>query len=155
MMASSEGESESMNTGLIVSSFERLPQHCLRGLCFEGEDLILDDAGYGDYRAVRKRNIHPGQDGSYIVINSSETKTVIGTDFNGYYKIFLYRYKNHWALSNSLIELARFAASHSLPVTVDESHLGSFSFEDLSAINSPRFEQVSKRSDWSLQRWRS
>jgi hypothetical protein len=82
----------------LISSFDSMPKHYLHGSCFQDEDLILGDAGYGKYRNMRKTEIRPGQDGSYTVVNSSETETIIGTDHNGYYKLFLYSHGDDWAL---------------------------------------------------------
>ncbi|EIM29162.1 hypothetical protein [Microvirga lotononidis] len=110
----------------LISSFDEMPKHSLYGHCFQDEDLIIGDVGYDQYRITRKAEIRPGQDGSYIVVNSSDRETTIGTDHSGYYKLFLYRHREDWALSNSLIELARFAAGKNLPVTIDESHLSTF-----------------------------
>ncbi|UVF19826.1 hypothetical protein HPT29_001330 [Microvirga terrae] len=110
----------------LISSLDPMPQHYLHGTCWQDEDLILADGGYARYRAVRNATIQAGQDGAYIVANSTERETVIGTDFSGYHKLFLYQHADHWILSNSLIETARFAAAKGLPVTIDESHLASF-----------------------------
>jgi hypothetical protein len=113
----------------LVSSYGLLPEHHLHGICFQDEDLIIGNEGYEKYRAVRQRDIRAGQDGSYIVVRPSENETVIGTDFSGYYKLFLYQRGEKWALSNSFIELVRYVASKNLPVTVDENHLASFFIE--------------------------
>lgn len=116
-----------MNLGFfLLSSYDLPPEHYLHGICFQDEDLIIGHGGYEKYRAVRQRDIQTGQDGSYIVIRTSESETVIGTDFSGYYKLFLYQRGEKWALSNSFIELVRYAAGKNLPVTIDESHLASF-----------------------------
>lgn len=113
----------------LISSFDPLPRFYLPGACFQDEDLILGNGGYDKFRTVRKTHIQTGQDGSYIVVNSSGDEAVIGTDFNGYSKLFLYQHTGGWILSNSLLEAARFAANKGLPVTIDESHLSSFFIE--------------------------
>jgi len=110
----------------LISSYDVLPKHYLHGICWQDEDLIIGDGGYEKYRFARKAQIDAGQDGSYIVVNASEQEAVIGTDFSGYCKLFLYRHGQRWALSNSLIDLARFAASKHWTVTIDENHLASF-----------------------------
>lgn len=110
----------------LISSDDALPQHHLHGFCWQDEDLVLGNGGYEKYRASRKAEIPTGQDGSYIVVNASPQEAVIGTDFSGYHKLFLYQYAGHWILSNSLIEIARVAAGKGLPVTINESHLASF-----------------------------
>jgi hypothetical protein len=110
----------------LISSYDVLPQHHLHGICWQDEDLILGNGGYEKYRSARKSEIQAGQDGSYIVVNASEQEAVIGTDFSGYCKLFLYQHADHWILSNSLIETARFAARKGLPTTINESHLASF-----------------------------
>jgi hypothetical protein len=113
----------------LISSYDPIPQHYLQGLCLQDEDIILGNEGYQKYVAARKRYVQPGLDGSYIIVRSSDEETIVGTDFSGYYKLFLYQCGERWALSNSLIELVRFAASKRLPVTIDESHLASFFIE--------------------------
>ncbi|WP_230532559.1 hypothetical protein [Microvirga roseola] len=110
----------------LISSFDPIPEHYLHGLCFQGEDLIIGDEGYGKYRIAGKGAISPGQDGSYIIVRNSGNETIIGTDASGYYKLFLYQCGERWALSNSFIQLARFAAARNLPVTIDESHFSTF-----------------------------
>jgi len=115
----------------LVSSYDPVERHHLHGFCFQGEDLIVDDAGYQRYVAARHLHIGPGQDGSYIVVHPSDQEIVIGTDFSGYHKLFLYQRGERWALSNSLIQLVRFAAEKNLPVTIDENHLASFFIEGL------------------------
>jgi hypothetical protein len=64
----------------LVSSFDPIPQNFLQGLCFQGEDLIIGDGGYQKYRAATGADIQTGQDGSYIVVRTSDAETVIGTD---------------------------------------------------------------------------
>lgn len=110
----------------LVSSFDPVPRRYLVGYCFQDEDLVLGNEGYVKYWSIRKNNIQSGQDGAYIVVSSSGDEIVIGTDFSGYFKLFLYEQAGGWAVSNSLIGLAQFAASKNLPVTVDETHLSSF-----------------------------
>ncbi|MBF9197507.1 hypothetical protein [Microvirga terrestris] len=110
----------------LLSSFDPVPQHDLRGICWQGEDLIIGNKGYKKYRAAQRAEIQPGQDGSYIIVNTYREEAVIGTDFSGYYKLFLYQRGEKWALSNSFIELVRYTASRNLPVTIDENHLSSF-----------------------------
>jgi len=114
----------------LISSFDRIPKHFFAGYCFQDEDFILGSGGYDHYQAARNRNIEPGQDGTYVILRSSGNETVVGTDFSGYFKLFLYEHPNGWALSNSLIDLARFAAGKGLPVTIDEAHLASFFIRD-------------------------
>jgi hypothetical protein len=113
----------------LISSYDPLPQYDLQGICLQNEDVILGQEGYESYLGTREQHIRPGQDGSYIVISTYNEETVIGTDFSGYYKLFLYRRGERWALSNSFIQLVRFAADKNLPVTIDESHLSSFFIE--------------------------
>lgn len=120
----------------LVSSFDHLPEHRLHGFCFQEADLILGDEGYDKYRADKGRAVLPGQDGSYIVVQHSDNEAVIGTDFSGYHKLFLYRHNYTWAVSNSLLALAEFASAKRLPVTIDESHLSSF------FINGPFGDQL-------------
>ncbi len=110
----------------LLSSFDAIPDHYLQGFCFQDEDLILGDGGYDKYRISKGSDIQSGQDGAYVVVQKSDTGTRIGADSSGYFKLFLYKHKNHWAVSNSLVELAKFASSKNLPVSVDESHLSSF-----------------------------
>lgn len=110
----------------ILSSFGPLPTHYLHGQAFFGVDLILGNEGYTAFRRHRGRTIEPGEDGSYIVIGESGSETVIGTDFAGYRKMFLYRHAGSWAVSDSLIDLARFASSRGLPVTISKPHLSTF-----------------------------
>ena len=81
----------------LVSSFDHLPEHRLHGFCFQDEDLIMGDKGYEKYRADKGRAVLPGQDGSYIVLRHSDNEAVIGTDFSGYHKLFLYRHNYTWA----------------------------------------------------------
>jgi hypothetical protein len=114
----------------LISSFDPIPKHFFAGYCFQDEDFILGSGGYDRYRAARNRGIEPGQDGAYVIVRSSGNETVVGTDFSGYFKLFLYEHPNGWALSNSLIDLARFAAGKGLPVTIDEAHLASFFIRD-------------------------
>jgi hypothetical protein len=113
----------------IVSNFKPMPAHHLHGHAFSGVDLIMGNEAYADYRRDRGRTIEPGEDGSYIVVGTSGSETVIGTDFAGYRKMFLYRHGDSWALSDSLIDLARFAFSHGLPVTISKPHLSTFFIE--------------------------
>lgn len=110
----------------LISSYDALPKHQLHGFCWQDEDLILADGGYEKYRTSRKAEILAGQDGSYIIVNAAAQEAVVGTDFSGYCKLFLYQHADHWILSNSLIKAARFAARKGLPVTINESHLASF-----------------------------
>jgi hypothetical protein len=110
----------------IISSFGPIPAHHLHGQAFSGVDLILGNEGYADFRRDRGRTIEPGEDGSYIVIGKSGSETVIGTDFAGYRKMFIYRHGDSWAISDSLIDLARFAFSQGLPVTISKPHLSTF-----------------------------
>ncbi len=110
----------------LLSCLDEVPQRYLHGLCFQEENLIIGNGGYQQYRADGKSDIQPGQDGTYIVVLQAGSETVIGTDAAGYYKLFLYQHGGSWALSNSLIDLARFAASKKWPVTINEPHLASF-----------------------------
>ena len=110
----------------IVSSLNPTPTHHLHGQAFSGIDLVMGNEGYADFRRDRGRTIEPGEDGSYIVVGKSGSETVIGTDFAGYRKMFLYRHGDSWAISDSLIDLARFAFSHGLPVTISKPHLSTF-----------------------------
>jgi hypothetical protein len=113
----------------ILSSFNPTPTHYLHGQAFSGVDLVMGNEGYAQYRRDRGRTIAPGEDGSYIVVGKSGSETVIGTDFAGYRKMFLYRHGDSWAVSDSLIDLARFASSHGLPVTISKPHLSTFFIE--------------------------
>jgi hypothetical protein len=72
----------------LVSSFDPIPQHFLQGLCLQGEDLIIGDGGYEKYQIATGADVQPGQDGSYIVIRTLATETIIGTDYSGYYLEF-------------------------------------------------------------------
>jgi hypothetical protein len=113
----------------ILSNFNQTPTHHLHGQAFSGADLVLGNEGYADFRRNRSRTIEPGEDGSYIVVGKSGSETVIGTDFAGYRKMFLYRHGDSWAVSDSLIDLARFAFSRGLPVTISKPHLSTFFIE--------------------------
>jgi len=108
-----------------ISSADLVPRHYLHGFCIQEEDFIIGNEGYARSCAAQNIHIQPGQDGSYIIIRTAGDETVIGTDCSGSHKLFLYQLGEKWALSNSFIELVRFAAKKYLPVTVDESHLAS------------------------------
>lgn len=111
---------------VLFSSYDNLPDSKLHGLAFSGPDIILGNEGYTKFRSTRRSIIGPGEDGSYIVANKVGETTVIGTDFSGYHKLFLYESGASWAASNSLMALARFASEKNLPVTVSSPHLSSF-----------------------------
>ena len=110
----------------ILSSLVPTPVDHLHGFAFSGVDLILGNQAYADFRRDRGRRIEPGEDGSYIVVGKSGSEIVIGTDFAGYRKMFLYRHGDDWAVSDSLIDLARFASSRGLPVSISKPHLSTF-----------------------------
>ena len=84
---------------IIFSSAEPTPEHALVGHAFDGVDLILGDAGYRKFRAATGRVIAPGGDGSYMVLNRQGDDLCIGGDHAGYMTIFLYRHRDHWAVS--------------------------------------------------------
>jgi len=105
---------------------ESRPQHRLIGSCFTGADLVIGDDGYAKFREVRGKTIPPGEDGAYIVVHTANGLTTIGTDFCGYYKLFIYRSDHAWALSNSIVALIDYARARSLPVTLAKAHLAGF-----------------------------
>ncbi len=110
----------------LLSSDQTAPRNSLLGFAFCDSDLIIGEDGYEKYLKARGCRIPPGEDGAYVVVFSSDARTVIGTDFCGYYKLFLYRSGTHWAVSNSILRLVQFAKSRSLPTTISPSHLASF-----------------------------
>lgn len=105
---------------------DALPRHQLLGFCFTEADLVIGDEGYAKFRESRGKTISPGEDGAYIVVQTSDGLTTIGTDFSGYYKLFVYRSGEAWALSNSLVALIDYARARSLPITLSEAHLAGF-----------------------------
>jgi hypothetical protein len=105
---------------------EPRPQNQLVGFCFTEADLVIGDKGYEKFRKIRGRTISPGEDGAYIVVETSNGSTTIGTDFSGYYKLFIFRSGEAWALSNSIVALIDYARARSLPITLANAHLAGF-----------------------------
>lgn len=110
----------------LLTSDQTAPRNSLLGFAFCDSDLIIGGDGYEKYLKARGRPIPPGEDGAYVVVFSSDARTVIGTDFCGYYKLFLYRAGTEWAVSNSILRLVEHAKSRGLPTTISPSHLASF-----------------------------
>jgi hypothetical protein len=113
-------------TPFVLSSFEVAPEHFLLGHCWAGSDLVVGDQGYQQYRKEKSRDIEPGEDGAYVVVKRSGQNLSIGTDCCGYAKLFLYRYADTWAVSNSFYTLAEFVGSRGLPLTLCEAQFRAF-----------------------------
>ena len=111
---------------LFLSAGSALPDHLLIGFAWVGADLVRGQAGYAAYRAHRKAIIPPGEDGAYVTVNRIGDKTVIGTDFCGYGKVFLYQQGDFWALSNSFERLVAELRGSGHPITPDQGVLRHF-----------------------------
>lgn len=111
-----------LESTVVYSSLKPLRERELHGLCFHGANLAIEDGGYRSYG----QTIPPGEDGCYIVAHNNGHEAVIGTDFGGYAKLFLYQSGERWACANSFIELVEFASRQGWPVTIDEPHLAWF-----------------------------
>lgn len=71
------------------------------GYAFVGHDLIVGRKGYRDYLNDSASGIRPGEDGSYFLCSSNDSRCVFSSDFNGNQRIFYYACQGHWAVSNS------------------------------------------------------
>lgn len=70
--------------------------------------------------------IAPGADGAYVTVAGSARSAVVGTDAQGYGRIFLYRDGARWAAGTSLIELAEFVSDRGWSLSLDRDQLLSY-----------------------------
>ncbi len=110
----------------LIDSEQKIPESLFIGYAFVGPDLIIEDQGREKYEAKNHRKIQPGCDGSYITLQNFGRSIKIGTDYNGFCKLFVYSDGNYWAISNSFIELARYASKTGRPRTISLPHLSNF-----------------------------
>lgn len=106
---------------VIASSDLPVPAPSLRGYALVAGAVVIGDDGM---RAFDE--IVPGVDGAYTTVIGSRRSVVIGTDAQGYGRLFLYRDGSRWAAGSSLVELAEFASARGWPLTVDRDRLLSF-----------------------------
>ena len=110
----------------LFSSFDRLPDHFFSGYCFIGTDFIYGGDGAELYDEATAKRIDPGEDGCYVVIRKTADGHIIGADFKGYKKLFLYRSGSAWAVSNSFVRLVDFLRDRGQSITIDEAQLAAW-----------------------------
>lgn len=110
----------------LIDSEEKIPASLFIGYAFVGRDLIIEDEGRERYETKEHRKIEPGCDGSYITLQNFGKTIKIGTDYNGFCKLFIYSFGDYWAISNSFIELLRYVSKIGRPRTISLPHLSNF-----------------------------
>jgi hypothetical protein len=110
----------------LFSNFHPLPDHLFDGYCFVGTDFVYSDAGAKRFTAATGRTIDPGEDGCYVVLRKVADGHIIGADFKGYKKLFLYESGSSWAVSNSFTRLVGFLRDQGGSLTCSEAHLAAW-----------------------------
>jgi hypothetical protein len=106
-----------MSQSLVYSSKDDLPNRLLLGMAFSATDAIVGSDGYKQFLKVRERQIRPGMDGAYVVINAQGDTFEVGTDFGGYGRIYFYECGDLWAISNSFYDLSEHLKANNLPMS--------------------------------------
>lgn len=110
----------------LYSNFDPLPDHFFSGYCFIGSDFIYGDEGAKRFTEATASTIDPGEDGCYIIIRKTKGGHIIGADFKGYKKLFVYQNGSVWAVSNSFMRLVCFARDRGQSISVDDSQLAAW-----------------------------
>ncbi|MGE4322252.1 MAG: hypothetical protein AB7E60_04405, partial [Sphingobium sp.] len=118
----------------MFSSFTGLPDRYFRGYAFSEADFISGSGGEEMFRKATGRAITGGLDGCYIAIWKEMSKHKVGTDFNGYKKIFYYSNGSIWGFSNSLVRLADHLRENGVPLKVDAVQMRGLDIIDRSAL---------------------
>lgn len=105
----------------LFSSYERLPESYFQGYCFVDNDLILDAKGAEQYN----KTITPFHDGCYFSISKRDNRYILGVDSNGFNRIFYYNLNGIWAVSNSVLILAKYLHSKGVKLTRNYAALAS------------------------------
>lgn len=110
----------------LFSSFDPLPDQLFSGYCFIGTDFIYGGGGAELFTASTARMIDPGEDGCYVIVRKAPDGHIIGADFKGYKKLFLYRSGAEWAVSNSFIRLVSFLRDKGQSISIDDAQLAAW-----------------------------
>ncbi len=135
-----------MTDPIVIDPAIGVPKHAFEGYSFYRDDIIIGSSGYTDFRKTTGQIIEPHEDGAYIVINRVGSRTIVGTDFSGRCKLFVYRWGEYWGISNSFMAIAEWAKKKGLPLTINCSQLCSFcvdgTFGSQLASLQTSFEQI-------------
>jgi len=110
----------------LFSSLDPLPDLFFSGYCFIGTDFIYGGGGAKLFTEATARTIDAGEDGCYVIIKKTAGGHIIGADFKGYKKLFLYQSGSEWAVSNSFVRLVSFLRDRRQPVSIDHAQLASW-----------------------------
>jgi hypothetical protein len=77
------------------------------GHAFCGPDVIIDQHGLALFKSKYRRDLPSAQDGSYVKCDVLENQSTIEVDYCGNQRIFIYKKYDRWAVSNSLLRLAK------------------------------------------------
>ncbi|MBQ6099349.1 MAG: hypothetical protein IJL02_05745 [Methanobrevibacter sp.] len=75
-----------------------------------------------------------GLNGAYIQVNVSNEKIVINQDFMGTYGLYLYKYQNYFAISNSFIKLVEHLKDRHF-ISFNKNYADAFLFADLCSFS--------------------
>lgn len=110
----------------LFSSFDLLPDQFFSGYCFIGTDFIYGGGGAELFTEATARMINPGEDGCYVIVRKSAGGHIIGADFKGYKKLFLYQSGAEWAVSNSFVRLISFLRDRGQSTSIDDAQLAAW-----------------------------
>lgn len=118
--------SQSVTNSVVLASSHTTLKNQFVGCCFEGPDFIIGQRGYEEFRRLRGKSIGPGEDGSYVIATKTSDGAVMGTDFSGYSRLFLYRSGGRWAVGTSFIDLVEWCAAKDWPISINKAHLAHY-----------------------------
>lgn len=140
----------------IFSSFTGLPDSWFDGFCFVGADYVAGSSGFDAYRDATGATIPPGEDGCYLTIRRVGSSHEVGSDYAGYKKIFYYFNGRVWAISNSIVQLAKHLSDHGVRLTINYPQLVGFKNTSTLALQLSSFRTIFNEIDllpsWNLIR---
>lgn len=96
---------------MVITSDDPPSGEFFSGYAFAGTDLVLGATGFAEYRNAHGEGLTHHSDGCYVLGKASDGgKFVVGGDYKGSCKIFIYESGDRWAVANSfgrLIDTAR------------------------------------------------
>ena len=100
------------------------------GICFVGDDIIIDSDGYAEWKEEQRLFIKKSStsfaEGRFIAFIREGNRWICKTDFFGQETLFYYNDGSSWAVSNSLIYLAEKLTYHNIKLDLYKPALQSF-----------------------------
>ncbi|MEL6169352.1 MAG: hypothetical protein AAFR35_11720, partial [Pseudomonadota bacterium] len=112
-----------VDPAFVLTSRDDPPGDLFQGYAFLGSDLVIGTTGAQSWQLGGNAPIGPGEDGCYLSVRRVGHALVLGTDYRGFARLFIYRSGRNWALGTSLMGLADHVRGLGWPLTANPSVL--------------------------------